>query len=45
MKIIIKIIQIALVAVIIWSGYVMYHNKQEDKEAEERYIHLQQNYT
>lgn len=45
MKIIIRLIQIALIGVIVWSGYTIYHNKVEDKKTEERYVSLQQKYT
>src|SRR5699024_2236810 len=45
MKIIIRLIQIALIGVIVWSGYTIYNNKVEDKKTEERYVSLQQKYT
>lgn len=37
MKIIIRLIQIALIGVIVWSGYTIYHNKVEDKNRRKIY--------
>ncbi|MDK8288856.1 MAG: SrtB family sortase, partial [Staphylococcus lugdunensis] len=45
MKLVLRLCQIILIAVIVISVYQIYHLHLADKQAEERYKNLQQNYT
>ena len=45
LKTFIRICQILLIAVIVWSGYKMFATYQQDKKAEARYTELQRKYT
>ncbi|WP_423830526.1 class B sortase [Staphylococcus auricularis] len=45
LKTLIRICQVLLIVVIVWSGYKMFSTYQQDKKAEARYTELQRKYT